>query len=277
MTTVVPKTVTTNRAAPPADTAAQRPETPPARPGTAPWVAVAAAVAGTERAAAVVRARVATALSGGTAPPAAHPAAAPAAAPRTAAPPEPPADGNGLPGLDRARHPAWATVLADPVLPRFAPEVDGPVSFAAPAEQGLWRDITLASRVTAAVRAGEMRYEAAFDAAPTPLLIATAAADGRPQRVLSANAAMARLLGYARADLLDLSVRDLAPTDYGPLLADPEAADPAVSISCWRRADGTPVPVLVRVAAVSGAAEIVLQVEATDHVTRERAGGNGTG
>lgn len=229
--------------------------------------AVAAAVAGSERAAAQAVERVAAALQVSIRPtPAAEVDAWPAAP-------------------DRPLRTEWASMLADPVLPWFSSDgpdgPDGPVvpdmpdvldarfavSFAAPAEQGLWRDLSLASRVAAQVRATEARFEAAFDRAPTPLLIA-AVVDGRPRQVLSANISMARLLGRTQQELLDLSVQDLSAQppgqDLPALEADPASsaeAEPATVLCRWRHADGSHVPVRVRMALCTDPAEAVLSVE----------------
>lgn len=257
------------------------------QPGGA-WAAAAAAVAVTERAAAEAVAKVAAALlalSSATPPTGATSRTRPAPTPlvpvidRT---PRRPAVDDGsvlhaaaLDALEEGVRTQWSSTLADPVLPWFAPEpaAQEQVSFAAPGEQGLWRDISLVSRAAAAVRASEARFAAAFDRAPTPLLIAAAVA-GRPGRVLCANAAMGRLLGRDPAELLDMSVPDLVVPDLLALELSVQelaaldgfvpggaAAEPAAVLCHWRHEDGHSVAVRVRMAAGNGSDEVVLHVD----------------
>lgn len=70
--------------------------------------------------------------------------------------------------------PEFAVFLADPMLPHFDPGVQpgAAVSLASPAEQGLWRDISLAQRIRTQLHQSEAGFEAVFAGAPAPLLVA---------------------------------------------------------------------------------------------------------
>jgi len=76
-------------------------------------------------------------------------------------------------------------------------------------ESGLWRDITLAGSVRAALRATEARFEMVFDCAPTALLIASLV-DGRPAEFVRVNEAFSRLTGWPAVRLLGSGFADLA-------------------------------------------------------------------
>lgn len=184
----------------------------------------------------------------------------------------PPADGVVAGAADAGMpDPEWSAVLEDPVMARFAEGLSGPdgaVSMTSPAERGLWRDISLARRMEAALRASEAQFEAVFDSAPTAMLIA-AAEDGRPGRLLRVNLRLCALTGYSAWQLLDLRVAQLeqpAPDGDG-VRADGGrrgAVGADEQVQRWVHADGHGYWVLIRTAPVQRAGDetVVCQVEA---------------
>jgi PAS domain S-box-containing protein len=70
------------------------------------------------------------------------------------------------------------------------------------------RDVTEQRRAAARTTAEERKYRSLFDAAPDGILLETL--DGR---ILAANQAACRLLGYSRAELLSRTVADLTPPE----------------------------------------------------------------
>lgn len=140
-------------------------------------------------------------------------------------------------------------------MPRFSADL-GPetmVSFARPAEQGLWRDISLARRIEAALQSREAHFEAAFHSAPTAMAIASCA-DGRPARFLHVNPALSRLTGYSTSALLDLGFADLAHPEHpapeeAPASSGPDGAEqPDLRAQRWMHTDGSDIWVRVRTA-----------------------------
>lgn len=175
--------------------------------------------------------------------------------------------------LDEVVHTEWASVLADPVMPRaWAPSapLETVVSVVAPAEQGLWRDISLAGRMRAALRASEATFEATFRSAPTAMLIATVE-DGQPARFSQVNQAMTELTGWASSHLLGFGFTDLVHPEHRTLEealnrpSDGKIAQPVERMRRWVHADGNAMWVRIRMAELATStarkAELVCQVE----------------
>src|SRR5450759_1545224 len=157
-------------------------------------------------------------------------------------------------GAHEAVNTEWAVLLANSshgqVL--LGPFRDG-VSLAGPAEHGLWRDISLARRIEAALRAEEGEFEAVFASAPAAMLVVSVVDDQRA-RVLRVNPALARLTGYPLLTLLDLGLDDLAHPDQptaGEGSAEPglrDGAEPYELVRRWVHADGHDLWVRIRMA-----------------------------
>lgn len=175
--------------------------------------------------------------------------------------------------LDEPLHREWASVLADPVMPRSwaaSAPLATVVSAALPAEQGLWRDISLARRMQAALRASEAHFEAAFFRAPTAMLTATLE-DGQPARFTQVNQAMTELTGRAASHLLGFGFADLAQAEHRALEKDPtrpfdgKNAQPDERVRRWVHADGHGMWVRIRMAELATSTarkvELVCQVE----------------
>lgn len=191
----------------------------------------------------------------------------------------------GLTGAEPDRGPRteYATMLADPVLPTFAPDAPPPgpvVDHAAAAERGLWRDIALARRIESALRESEAFFESLFASVPTPLLVASLS-DGRPARFRRVNAAMSRLTGHPVTTLSGYGFADLEHPDQQPAqgCATPtETAGgaeeaPAECIRRWVHADGRDLWVSLRISIVRAGAghgdQLVCHAE--DITARRRA------
>jgi PAS domain S-box-containing protein len=191
-------------------------------------------------------------------------------------------------GLSRELRTEWATMLRDPAMPRFTPEVDEAfealetvVNFAAPAEQGLWRDLSLARRMEGALRESEARFEALFHSTPTAVLVASLGG-GRPARFLRVNPAMALLTGYSCEELLGFGFADLERPEQSTAVAavaTPRPADgePYEQVRRWLHADGHHIWVRMRMARTPSSTDpsstdqadhLVCQVE---DVTEERS------
>ncbi len=151
----------------------------------------------------------------------------------------------------------YATMLADPVPPRFAAAAGPIVDHAAAGELGLWRDIALARRMESALREREAFFESLFAGVPSPLLVASLG-DGRPARFLRVNAAMSRLTGYSITALLGYGFADLEHPDQPPAQdsatpTDTAAGAEAAPTECtrrWVRADGGDIWVSLRMSIV---------------------------
>lgn len=173
--------------------------------------------------------------------------------------------------LDVAARLEFSNTLADPILPWFTSDVDAgvAVSFADPAEQGLWRDITLARRLQARDHDDDLGI-AGFDDAPTALLV-VAIAPGQPDRIVRTNAALATLTGYPAAELLGRALPDLvvvAGSPDGPLTPLPAGttAEPVTLSGRCRHADGQQVTIQLRLTTCGARDEpthLVCHVEAT--------------
>ncbi len=186
------------------------------------------------------------------------------------------------PSLDEVVHTEWASVLADPVMPRTwaaSAPLETVVSVGAPAEQGLWRDICLARRMQAALRASEAHFEAAFRSAPTAMLIATVE-NGRAARFTDVNPAMTELTGWASRHLLGSGFADLAHEEHRTLEKDLSRpsdglnGQPVERMRRWVHADGHAMWVRIRMAELATStarnADLVCQVEdITDQVAAE--------
>src|SRR5664280_2568585 len=157
-------------------------------------------------------------------------------------------------GAHEAVNAEWAVLLANSshgqVL--LGPFRDG-VSLAGPAEHGLWRDISLARRIEAALRAEEGEFEAVFASAPAAMLVVSVV-DDQPARFLRVNPALSRLTGYPLLTLLDLGLDDLAHLDQptaGEGSAEPglrDGAEPYELVRRWVHADGHDLWVRIRMA-----------------------------
>src|SRR5664280_2155754 len=157
-------------------------------------------------------------------------------------------------GAHEAVNAEWAVLLANSshgqVL--LGPFRDG-VSLAGPAEHGLWRDISLARRIEAALRAEEGEFEAVFASAPAAMLVISVV-DDQPARFLRVNPALSRLTGYPLLALLDLGLDDLAHPDQptaGEGSAEPglrDGAEPYELVRRWVHADGHDRWVRIRMA-----------------------------
>src|SRR5450759_2027225 len=127
------------------------------------------------------------------------------------------------------------------------------VSMASPAEQWLWRDISLARRIEAVLRAEEEEFEAVFSSAPAAMLVVSVV-DDQPARFLRVNPALSRLTGYPLPTLLDLGLDDLAHPDQptvgegsrNPVRRD--GAEPYELVQRWVHADGHDMWVRIRMA-----------------------------
>src|SRR5664280_976643 len=157
-------------------------------------------------------------------------------------------------GAHEAVNAEWAVLLANSshgqVL--LGPFREG-VSLAGPAEHGLWRDISLARRIEAALRAEEGEFEAVFASAPAAMLVISVV-DDQPARFLRVNPALSRLTGYPLLALLDLGLDDLAHPDQptaGEGSAEPglrDGAEPYELVRRWVHADGHDRWVRIRMA-----------------------------
>ena len=157
-------------------------------------------------------------------------------------------------GAHEAVNAEWAVLLANSshgqVL--LGPFRDG-VSLAGPAEHGLWRDISLARRIEAELRAEEGEFEAVFASAPAAMLVVSVV-DDQPARFLRVNPALSRLTGYPLLALLDLGLDDLAHPDQptaGEGSAEPglrDGAEPYELVRRWVHADGHDLWVRIRMA-----------------------------
>src|SRR5664280_1832349 len=157
-------------------------------------------------------------------------------------------------GSHEAVNAEWAVLLANSshgqVL--LGPFRDG-VSLAGPAEHGLWRDISLARRIEAELRAEEGEFEAVFASAPAAMLVVSVV-DDQPARFLRVNPALSRLTGYPLLALLDLGLDDLAHPDQptaGEGSAEPglrDGAEPYELVRRWVHADGHDRWVRIRMA-----------------------------
>ena len=121
-----------------------------------------------------------------------------------------------------------------------------------------------------AAEAAEARYHELFDRNLAGIFRTTL--DGRP---LDCNEALVRILGYrSREDVLALRVDDLYvdPQD-GARAEFPRRAGERLGNAefRWRRADGTPISVLVNVAAIESGEGTVLEGIIVDITDRERA------
>lgn len=184
----------------------------------------------------------------------------------------------------------WAVQLADPVMASFSWDPSSALSFSSPAERGLWRDISLARRMEAALRAEEGHFAAAFQSAPAAMLVVSLR-KGHLADFLHANPAMARLTGYSTVVLLGLGFEDLThpeDTSLDEILTDPGRSradtEPVELLQRWVHADGHEMWVRIRMAPARPAAEAadrwVCQVEDVTvwaradatrrHVTRSR-------
>jgi PAS domain S-box-containing protein len=161
----------------------------------------------------------------------------------------------------------FETVPADPVLPWFPADVLGRAG--PPADQALWRDIALARRLEASLRSSEAHFEAVFDSAPTPLLIAERVAGG-PGRFVAVNPALARLTGYAPGDLLEFSFLDLEHREQRSVeAAVVTSGGPGTELDeqvrRWTHADGRELRVRIRMAVTQTAGyhgdHLICQIE----------------
>ncbi|MEP6464502.1 MAG: MEDS domain-containing protein [Frankiaceae bacterium] len=155
----------------------------------------------------------------------------------------------------------WAVMLADPVMARFAwDRAETAVSHVSPAEKGLWRDISLARRMEAALRRDVAEVEAAFFHAPAAMAVLAVAGD-RPAEFLRVNPALSQLTGYPLLTLLGLGLEDLAPPrertvdGRGYPVAPNPGGVPHEMIRRWIHADGHDVWVRIRLAAAGASVE----------------------
>lgn len=174
-------------------------------------------------------------------------------------------------------NPAHASAVpADRQLPRYCfdpADPDAVAGFAGTAERSLWRDISLAQRLSVALRESEGRFEEVFDRAPAPMLVA-ALPPGRPARFVHVNRALVGLTGFSAAHLMDLGFADLArpalapdthPGTHGDSHPEtrPDGSGAGDPLRRWIRADGRAIWVRLRLTRL-GAAEhelVLAQVE----------------
>jgi len=112
------------------------------------------------------------------------------------------------------------------------------------ANAGLRREIEVRKRIERELRETEKRFRSIFDNAQDAIFIEST--DGK---ILDANRAVCRLLGYTRPELLSLTVADIVPPDLRSTLSPfirPESVKPGVLIETENlRKDGTRFPVEV--------------------------------
>jgi len=167
------------------------------------------------------------------------------------------------PATEPAVRHEWSAFLSDPPFPQFLPDHDevteGARRVAAPAEQGLWRDLSLARRMQQALRSSEAHFEAAFRVAPTAMLVASLGG-GRPARLLRVNPALSRLTGYPATQLLGFGFADLERA--GQPQAGPHAPcsagspeEPHDRVRRWVCADGSEISVRIRMAVVPSSSD----------------------
>ena len=117
-----------------------------------------------------------------------------------------------------------------------------------------WRDVTDRESALSALRASEQRARELVDNSADGFLISDS--DGR---YVETNAAMCRMLGYSREELLSMHAGDLTAEDdpIGNAAMHERLAEPATEAGFlterrYRRADGTSLPVEVRFTTISG-------------------------
>ena len=188
----------------------------------------------------------------------------PAVAPGPAEPPNPQsvldvASGMLDGGHNLAPHTEWATMLRDPIMPRFSADDDSldavlnsVVDFGAPAERGLWRDLSLARRMQGELRSSQAPFETLFASLPTAVLVASLGG-GRPARFVHVNPALSRLIGHPSAALLGFGFADLEHPDQNLVnehVASPPSLapeEPYEGLNRWVHADGHDIWVRIRV------------------------------
>lgn len=112
------------------------------------------------------------------------------------------------------------------------------------ANVGLRQEIAARQGIEMELRESEERFRLIFDNAQDAIMIET------PEgKILDANRAVSRLLGYTRAELFTLTVGDIVPPDLHSTLSPvirPESARPGLLIETENlRKDGTRIPVEV--------------------------------
>jgi PAS domain S-box-containing protein len=126
-------------------------------------------------------------------------------------------------------------------------------------------------RVEAALRASEARYRAVVEQAAEGIFLF--AAEGK--RLVEANPAFLRLLGYDADDLPNLTLYDLVAHDRPSIDANTAhlicTGHHAIGERDYRRKDGAPVPVEVSATALAGAGGATLCVVVRDLTARRAA------
>lgn len=167
--------------------------------------------------------------------------------------------------VPRERATAWASILADSTVAPL-PEDDGitgPVTVGTGgADVGLWQDISLAARMTVALRVSEASFESAFDSAPVAMLMIQLTND-RPAPFLHANTALAALTGYSVEDLSNLNFTHLERGHEQPFVLQADDEPPTTVTRHWVHADGRDLRVRLHMAAVPSSGDQLARMVCT--------------
>jgi PAS domain S-box-containing protein len=133
------------------------------------------------------------------------------------------------------------------------------------------RDITARKQTAIALRESEERYRCLFEAADDSIFIV----DASTHRILDANWSAARLLGYTRRELLQMSIWDVAEltaaNDRAAVLQKLENDGESTFEFIYRLRDGTEIFVEARVQAIEYGDRLALQGFVRDISDRKRA------
>ena len=131
------------------------------------------------------------------------------------------------------------------------------------------RDITERKRTEEELKQSEERYRAVVEQAAENIILA----DADTKRVLQANAALQRSLGYSPAELGRMTLYDIAAHGRADVGLDPKRA-PAGEIfsgeGCYRRKDGSLIDVEVSASVISYGGKDALCIVAHDVSERKR-------
>ncbi|MGF1495652.1 MAG: PAS domain S-box protein [Elainellaceae cyanobacterium] len=133
------------------------------------------------------------------------------------------------------------------------------------------KDITERKQAETALQESEAKYRALFEAASDIILIL----DATTYRVLNANWAAARKLGYTRRELLELSVQDfeapLEPTRQAEIIQRLEMDGEIIYEHCYRRKNGSMFPVEINAQLIEYEEQLAIQSFVRDISERKQA------